>query len=167
MQYAMLNEADGDSSSPRLAKWHSILVSHPRLRLGMLHGGLSQAWEASTGPGGTYRALMCPVESAELIAGTLACPLMPYHGKDWVESITGITGSHAALACMQAAMQLTPKQTASLLEARTCLLARLMEIIQGRKSIISMLKVRITCHNTPGHRACWVQGSMPWGPRVS
>ena len=44
--------------------------------------------------------------------------------------------------CLQAAMQLTPKQTASLLEARTCLLARLMEIIQGRKSIISMLKVR-------------------------
>ena len=42
-------------------------------------------------------------------------------------------------------MQLTPKQNASLLEARTCLLARLMEVIQGRKSIISMLKVRIYC----------------------
>ena len=49
-------------------------------------------------------------------------------------------------------MQLTPKQTASLLEARTCLLARLMEIIQGRKSIISMLKVKVTCHDTP--RSC-------------
>ena len=39
-------------------------------------------------------------------------------------------------------MQLTPEQTSRLLEARTCLLARLVEIIQSRKSIISMLKVR-------------------------
>ena len=112
---------------------------------------------------------MCPVESAELIAGTLACPLMPYHGKIWVESITGITGSHAALACMQAAMQLTPKQTASLLEARTCLLARLMEVIQGRKSIISMLKVRSHAMTLLGteSQSMLHAGTHPWGARVS
>ena len=44
MQYAMLNEADGDSSSPRLAKWHSILVSHLCFPVSMLLEGKNLTW---------------------------------------------------------------------------------------------------------------------------
>lgn len=47
-----------------------------------------------------------------------------------------------ASAGAQVALQLTPEQKERLLAARTYLLAQMMEIIQERTLIISMLQVR-------------------------
>ena len=48
---------------------------------------------------------------------------------------------YAVHACVQVALQLTPEQKERLLAARTYLLAQMMEIIQERTLIISMLQV--------------------------
>ena len=52
---------------------------------------------------------------------------------------------------MQVSLQLTAEQKERLLAARTYLLAQMMEIIQERTLIISMLQVR-PCSTTATHR---------------
>ncbi len=49
--------------------------------------------------------------------------------------------TYAVHACAQVSLQLTPEQKERLLAARTYLLAQMMEIIQERTLIISMLQV--------------------------
>ena len=56
------------------------------------------------------------------------------------------TGGQMRHPGMQVSLQLTSEQKERLLAARTYLLAQMMEIIQERTLIISMLQVRPCCN---------------------
>ena len=130
MQYAMLNEASGASDAPRLAKWQSIVVRHKSLE-----------------PSFTSVTISCKLLSSGQLQRSLFALLM-WSGARWEFMIEESVAAEVASAGAQVALQLTPEQKERLLAARTYLLAQMMEIIQERTLIISMLQVLRKLHTS-------------------
>lgn len=134
MQYAMLNEATGNSDAPRLAKWQSIVVRILTSLQSLLMAALKMIW-LQPAHCGSERAMTFRLESSHAAFLHLICR------KEMI--------SKNVVCWLQMALQLSQEQKERLLAARTYLLAQMMEIIQERTLIISMLQVRILPFQCP------------------